>query len=175
MANDNGQSESIRIAHLTMLQGVISRMGANSFTLKALSATFGSAAVAVTATADKPSLYYATAAIVPILIFWLMDAQFLRYERAYRSLYDHVRKGEEIEAYSLDAAPFMKDIKSIIGVALSWSVSFFYIAILVSFGLVIFLIYNGGLNGADVQPAGNAAAEAACFLLVPFPERHLAG
>mgnify|MGYP003137093138 CR=1 FL=1 len=78
MANDNGQSESIRIAHLTMLQGVISRMGANSFTLKALSATFGSAAVAVTATADKPSLYYATAAIVPILIFWLMDAQFLR-------------------------------------------------------------------------------------------------
>jgi hypothetical protein len=143
LTSDHDQSESIRIAHLTMLQGVISRMGANSFTLKALSATFGSAAVAVTATADEPSLYYATAAIVPILIFWLMDAQYLRYERAYRKLFDHVRKGEEIEAYSLDAGPFMKDIRSVLLVALSWSVSLFYVAILVSFGLVIFLIYKG--------------------------------
>lgn len=72
-----------------------------------------------------------------------MDAQYLRYERAYRRLYDHVRKGEEIEAYSLDAAPFMKDIRSVFRVALSWSVSLYYLAILVSFGLVIFLIYKG--------------------------------
>ena len=49
MAEQNQQDESIRIAHLTMLQGVITRMGANSFTLKALAATFGSAAVAVMA------------------------------------------------------------------------------------------------------------------------------
>ena len=103
MSDTSEQSESIRIAHLTMLQGVISRMGANSFTLKALSATFGSAAIAVMATVDKPSLYYGAAALVPIIIFWLMDAQYLRYERAYRKLYDHVRKGEAIEAYTLDA------------------------------------------------------------------------
>ena len=143
MAEEHEHTESIRIAHLTMLQGVITRMGANSFTLKALSATFGSAAVAITATADNPSLYYAIAAFVPVLIFWLMDAQYLRYERAYRNLYEHVRKGEEIEAYSLDAAPFMQDIRSVFRVALSWSVSLFYLAILVSFGLVIYLIYAG--------------------------------
>lgn len=143
MAEDHEHSESIRIAHLTMLQGVITRMGANSFTLKALSATFGSAAVAITATADNPSLYYAIAAFVPVLIFWLMDAQYLRYERAYRKLYEHVRKGEEIEAYSLDAAPFMQDIRSVFRVALSWSVSLFYLAILISFGIVIYLIHAG--------------------------------
>lgn len=143
MAENNEQSESIRIAHLTMLQGVITRMGANSFTLKALSATFGSAAVAITATTDDPSIYYAIAAFVPVLIFWLMDAQYLRYERAYRKLYEHVRKGEEIEAYSLDAAPFMKDIRSVFRVAMSWSVSLFYLAILISFGLVIYLIHAG--------------------------------
>ena len=39
-----------------MLQGVIARMGSNSFTLKALVATFGSAAIAVMATAQKPYL-----------------------------------------------------------------------------------------------------------------------
>lgn len=141
MTDTHDQSESIRIAHLTMLQGVISRMGANSFTLKALSATFGSAAVAVTATADDPSLYYAGAAFVPILIFWLMDAQYLRYERAYRKLYETVRKGDEIEAYTLDAAPFMEDIGPVMRIALSWSVSLFYFAILVSFGAILSLIY----------------------------------
>lgn len=62
MSDDRLDTESIRIAHLTMLQGGIARMGANSFTLKALSATFGSAAIAVMATVEKSSLYYAIAA-----------------------------------------------------------------------------------------------------------------
>lgn len=126
-----------------MLQGIISRMGSNSFTLKALSATFGSAAVAVMTTVDEPPPYYAVAAIVPVLIFWLMDAQYLRYERAYRRLYDHVRKGEEIEAYSLEAAPFMKDIASVFRLAVSWSVSWFYVAIFISLGTIAFLILKG--------------------------------
>ena len=42
--------KAMRIAHPAMLQGVITRMGANPFTLKALAAAFGSAAVAVMAT-----------------------------------------------------------------------------------------------------------------------------
>lgn len=71
MTEQNGVSESIRIAHLTMLQGVMARMGSNSFALKALSATFGSAAIAIMATAQKPSPYYAVAALVPILVFGL--------------------------------------------------------------------------------------------------------
>lgn len=143
MAPDQTQDESIRIAHLTMLQGVISRMGANSFTLKALAATFGSAAVAVMATVEQPSPYYAVAAIVPMLIFWLMDAQYLRLERAYRNLYDHVRRGEEIEAYSLNAVPFMSETASTLRLAVSWSVSWFYLAILLSLGAVAYLIFRG--------------------------------
>ena len=134
--------ESIRIAHLTMLLGVITRMGANSFTLKALAATFGSAAVAVMATAEKPSPYYAISAIVPVIMFWLMDAQYLRLERAYRVLYEHVRKGEEIESYSLEATPFMQDTASVFRLALSRSVSWFYVAIFLSLGVVALLIFR---------------------------------
>jgi len=141
MGDTQVQDESIRIAHLTMLQGVITRMGANSFTLKALAATFGSAAVAVMATVETPSPYYAVAAVVPMIIFWVMDAQYLRLERAYRKLYDHVRKGEEIEAYSLEATPFMKDTSSVLRLALSWSVSWFYVAIFLSLGAVASLIF----------------------------------
>ncbi|MCC5989356.1 MAG: hypothetical protein JJT95_16910 [Pararhodobacter sp.] len=143
MGDTQVQDESIRIAHLTMLQGVITRMGANSFTLKALAATFGSAAVAVMATVETPSPYYVVAAIVPMIIFWLMDAQYLRLERAYRKLYDHVRKGDEIEAYSLEATPFMKDTSSVLRLALSWSVSGFYVAIFLSLGAVALLIFCG--------------------------------
>ena len=141
MTETNSHNESIRIAHLTMLQGVITRMGANSFTLKALAATFGSAAVAVMATVETPSPYYAVAAMVPMIIFWLMDAQYLRLEQAYRKLYDHVRKGEEVEAYSLEASPFMKDTASTLLLAVTWSVSWFYVAILLSLGSVALLIF----------------------------------
>jgi len=136
-------SESVQIAHLSMLQGTIARMGSNSFSLKALSATFGSAAVAVTASVDRPTLYYAVSAAIPILIFWMMDAQYVRYERAFRRLFDHVRKGQSIEPYSIDPAPFMKDIGPVLKLAFSWSVFPFYGAILLSFGLVVSLFLDG--------------------------------
>lgn len=137
------QDESIKIAHLTMLQGIIGRMGENSFALKALSATFGSAAVAVMATATKPSPLYAVSAMVPIIIFWLMDAQYLRYERSYRRLYDKVRRGEEVEAYTLDAAPFMQEAGPVFRTAFTWSVSWFYVAILLSLAGVAYAMLIG--------------------------------
>lgn len=143
MSSDINQREGIRIAHLTMLQSVILRMGSNSFALKVLSATFGSAAVAVMASSEKPSPYYAVAAIAPMLIFWLMDAQYLRYERAYRKLYEHVRKGEKIDDYSLDARPFMTDTASVVRLAFSWSTSWFYFAIIISLGIVAAIIFKG--------------------------------
>lgn len=143
MSDPSDHTESIKIAHLTMIQGVIARMGSNSFTLKALSATFASAAVAVMATVQTPSPYYLASALVPIIIFWMMDAQYLRYERSYRKLYDHVRSGESIDPYSLDASPFLSDIPSIIRISISWSVSLFYIAIILSLLSVAGLIFHG--------------------------------
>lgn len=157
LTEQSGVSESIRIAHLTMLQGVMARMGSTSFALKALSATFGSAAIAIMATAQKPSPYYAVAAIVPILIFWLMDAQYLRYERSYRKLYERVRRGEEVEAYDLNAEPFMSETGHVFRLAITWSVAWFYAAILISFGVVGLLIH---LESASVpDPARQPLVE----------------
>lgn len=141
MTEKSPESESIRIAHLTMLQGVIARMGSNSFTLKALSATFGSTAIAVMATAQKPSPYYAFAALVPIMIFWLMDAQYLRYERSYRRLFERVRSGEEVEAYDLNAEPFMSETGHVLRIAVKGSVAWFYIAIIISLAAAGFTIH----------------------------------
>lgn len=151
MTERSPETESIKIAHLTLLQGVIARMGSNSFTLKALSASFGSAAIAVMATVDRPSPYYAVSALIPIVIFWLMDAQYLRYERAYRQLFDKVRRGEEVDPYDLNAAPFMGNFSAVLKIAFSWSVAFFYVAILTGFAVVALLIFQG--VGEPVQGA----------------------
>jgi hypothetical protein len=149
LTEQSGDSESIRIAHLTMLQGVMARMGSNSFALKALSATFGSAAIAIMATAQKPSPYYSFAAVVPILVFWLMDAQYLRYERSYRKLYERVRRREEVEAYDLNAEPFMSETGHVLRLAVTWSVAWFYAAILISFGVVGVLIHLESVDAPD--------------------------
>jgi len=61
-------------------------------------------------------------------------------ERAYRELFDHVRKGEEIEAYSLNATSFLKDTSSTARLAISWSVCWFYVAILLALGAVAIII-----------------------------------
>lgn len=140
---ESKRDESVRIAHLTMLQGVISRMWANSFSLKALSAAFGSAIVAVIGTADQLSPYYGALALIPIVAFWLMDAKYLRIERAYRILFDHVREGKKIEIYSLDASPFMKDTASVLRIAVTWSTMWFYVAILSTCALSAFFASRG--------------------------------
>ena len=157
LTEESRDSESIRIAHLTMLQGVMARMGSNAFALKALSATFGSAAIAVMATAQKPSPYYAVAALIPILVFWLMDAQYLRYERSYRKLYERVRRGEDVEAYDLNAEPFMSETGHVFKLAVTWSVAWFYAAILISFGAVGLLIHLE--SAAVAEPAKQPFAE----------------
>lgn len=160
MAEASEHHESIRIAHLTLLQSVVTRMGANSFTLKALAATFGSAGVAIMATMQNPSPYYPVAAVIPIVIFWLMDAQYLRLERGYRHMFDQVRRGEEIEPYSLDAEPFMVEIAPVLRMAVTWSVAWFYLAIFFSFGAVALLILCGDLNGWCLGNSSETGCEA---------------
>ena len=136
MARLSDQKENIRIAHLAMVQGVISRMAANSFTLKALSVTLGSATIAVSATVKDLSPFYVLVTAVPIVLFWNLDARYLRYERAYIELYDWARKANESSEYSLDVVPFLKNVDSVFCTARSWSLSRFYLAPL---SIILFL------------------------------------
>ena len=131
MAKLPHHEESTKIAHLAMVQGVISRMAGNSFTLKALSVTLGSATIAVSATAENLSPCYVLVTAVPIILFWNLDARYLRYERAYIELYDYARKGTESSEYSLDMRPFLKNVDSVCCTARSWSLSRFYLAPLI--------------------------------------------
>ena len=74
--------------HLQMLQGVISRMGSNSFVLKGWNVTLASALFALAAK-DSNSRFILIA-ILPTLAFWCLDAYYLRQERLFRKLYEDV-------------------------------------------------------------------------------------
>jgi hypothetical protein len=121
--------EGARIKHLELVQAVVSRMAANSFWLKGWSVTLVAAIVALATKDASPRI--ALLAVVPVLIFWLLDAYFLRQERLYRKLYDHVRlqRSEEVD-FSLDATRFAGQVKGLGGVMFSVTLFWFYAGLL---------------------------------------------
>ena len=129
-----------RIAHLGMIQGVVSRLETNCFTLKALAMTLTAAVLAFLGTIEHPNCIYPLAAIIPLIIFWLMDAQYLRLGRLFRRLFDGVRKGEIQESFTMCIEPYVKDEQSVLRIAFSWSIFWFYGTLLVAFvGIILFL------------------------------------
>jgi hypothetical protein len=120
-----------RIAHLTMIQGVITRMAGNSFTLKTLAVTLTAGIVALLGAIPQPSPVYGLAALLPILVFWWLDARYLQLERLYRRLYDAVRTGEADASFSMDARAYRPQEASVARIAVSWSVIGIYPALIV--------------------------------------------
>ena len=79
-----------KIEHLKMVQNTISRMSANSFNLKGWSITLITGLVAL----HKNSLAIISPLLflLPLLVFWGLDAYYLYQERLFRRLYDKVRR-----------------------------------------------------------------------------------
>lgn len=72
-------------AHLTIEQSVIQRMATNSTSCKAWCITLVSAILVVIADKGKPNL--ALLAIIPILLFFALDAYYLGLEKMFRRSY----------------------------------------------------------------------------------------
>jgi len=79
------ESSSAVQAHLTIEQGVIQRMAENSSSCKAWCITLVSAILVVIADKENPTLAYL--AIVPIILFFALDAYYLGLERMFRNSY----------------------------------------------------------------------------------------
>ena len=82
-----------RLKHLEFIQGVINRLSTNSFLLKGWSVVLVSALFALSA--SDANVMFVYLAYVPACVFWGLDGYFLAMERAYRNLYDEVRRLEE--------------------------------------------------------------------------------
>ncbi len=128
--------DEARIAHLQMIQSVISRMAGNSFALKTLAVTLTTGVVALIGTIEKFNPIYLTAPLLPIAVFWWLDARYLQLERLYRALYDAVRQGAIDDPFSMNIAPYKDKVASAMRVAWSWSVAGIYVALLAVLGIV---------------------------------------
>ena len=84
-----------------MIQGVINRLGHDSFLIKGWSMAILSAGILFLARgASKPEWIILTF-LCPVIGFWILDGYFLSQERLFRSLYDKIIK-QEITDFSMD-------------------------------------------------------------------------
>ena len=91
-----------KLKHLEMIQGVINRMAKNSFMLKGWAVTLIAGILAL-AGKDANKIYFISS-YIPIIMFWMLDTYYLLQERLYRSLYEKVRKIDEMDIdFSLKA------------------------------------------------------------------------
>ena len=121
-----------KIAHLGFIQGVINRMGNNSFLIKGWVVALIAAIFALSA--EKANTNFAYLAFIPLFIFWWMDAFFLRQEKMYRKLYEKVADGTiKSEFFTMNAAIYKREVDYFLTVAFSKTLLPFY-------GVMIFLI-----------------------------------
>ena len=128
------------IAHLSMIQGVITRLETNSFTLKALAMTLAAAVLAFMGSLKNPNWIYPLAGCLPVIVFWFMDAKYLRLGRLFRKLFDAVRNHEVKEPFTMNYSLFEKDVQHTLRIAFSWSILWFYLSIFIILLLVSFFL-----------------------------------
>lgn len=91
-----------KIKHLEFIQGVITRMGSNSFQMKGWMVAIVSALLAVYASTQNNK--FVLVAILPTIIFWFLDTYYLWQERKFRGLYNDVAgitKNNKIELFAM--------------------------------------------------------------------------
>jgi len=85
MANLQADSSAVQ-SYLSILQGVISRMAANSASCKTWCITIVSAILVLLGRNAESNLLYV--AIVPVILFCILDAYYLGLERSFRQRYN---------------------------------------------------------------------------------------
>lgn len=125
-----------KLKHLELIQGVITRMGGNLFTLRGWMITLVVALSAAFLEFGHSELQIILVLIV--LIFWVHDAYFLSLECGYRCLYDKVRMLNEDDIdFSMDIFEFNNLRKTSVWYCmLSKTLAFFYIPTMILIGLI---------------------------------------
>ena len=127
-----------KIAHLTFIQGVINRMGQNSFLLKGWSVTVVAALFALASQGANQDFVFV--AYFPAIMFWLLDAFFLHQEKLYRKLYEKVASNEiQSKEFTLKTKPVESEVMSYSGVLFSKTIFPFYGLII---GIIVFVMFG---------------------------------
>ncbi|MCU0422809.1 MAG: hypothetical protein MUC81_08370 [Bacteroidia bacterium] len=121
--------------HLEFAQGVINRMGQNSFFIKSWTVTLVSALFALAAKDSNHRILIV--AYFPTIAFWLLDSYYLYQERLFRKVYDHARKATSID-FSLNTKQFNKGFFDWSSAAFSKTILLFYGFVLVTLLIIVY-------------------------------------
>jgi hypothetical protein len=127
------------IKHLEFIQITIVRMAANSFVIKGWTVTLVAAILAFTSKDANSNA--ASIALIPAIMFWSLDAYYLRTEREFRALYDQVRQNppkDDLDVdFSLDVSKLKAKTAGTLRVAFTRTLAPFYLALIA----VIFAVW----------------------------------
>lgn len=109
MKNNTGENKR---NHLEMLQGIIERMGHNSFSLKGWAVGI---MIDIYSFAGENAHKAVIITLIPLIVLWILDSYYLMLERKFRALYDNVRlKREEDIGFDMNYNNIkigLKDVK----------------------------------------------------------------
>jgi hypothetical protein len=133
----------LRVKHLEMIQAVITRVANNGATLKNYCLTLATAICGFAVSLQRPLA--AAMAFLPVVIFALLDAQYLRVERRFRCLFDQARQADwsMLPTFEIDLAkaPPVKYL----AVLSSWSILIFYAPLAIAIAAIVLI--SGHVNG----------------------------
>lgn len=99
--------------HMDYIQSAISRMASNSFYLKGWNITIIAAIVALSFKESDWRMY--ACALVLNIVFWFLDAYYLKQEKLFRELYKEVSliSDDNLVDFSMDTSKFKKKVSPI--------------------------------------------------------------
>ena len=135
-------SAADRYKAIDLLQGCINRMAHNSFLLKGWCLTLLAAILALSPKVEQPIFIYAGSLLL-LIMFWRLDAFFLRTEKIYRERYKWVINSPWTEKtsslFDLDPRSFNIEVGSTIGIIFTETLRWFYgIPALILTSLIIY-------------------------------------
>jgi hypothetical protein len=120
---------SLRVGHLQIIQGIITRMAGNSAAVKNACITLNAALLAIYI--QNPSTLVVIVVVFALLMFAYLDAKYLALERSYRLVYDEVSKRSIDDATNVFVGITKTSHRSTVGALASWAIWSFYLPILI--------------------------------------------
>lgn len=130
--------------HLDIVQGVITRMSVNSRSCKVWCVTLVSAVLVLVARTEQPD--YALIALIPAVLFLILDTYYLALEKGFRGSYESfVRKihlGELTSSDLYPVAPSGSNLGRVTASLLSFSIWPFYPTLVLLILLAWWLVFE---------------------------------
>ncbi len=132
--------EKFFIEEIKIIQDIIKRLAFNSFMIKGWAITL--VVVTLLLKGDK---YQVLISFIPLIVFWFLDAYFLRQERMYRKLYNWVisnRLKTDEHLFDMNAYRFKDAVQSSFRIMFSITLRWFYGSITVLIAIYTVALFN---------------------------------